>query len=172
MVIAVDFDGTLCEDAFPEIGAPNIYLIEALKSHQKNGDKLILWTCRCGEYLDNAVEWCKEQGLIFDAINKNVPDVVAKYGEGGPKVFADLYIDDRIQGPDNCSTALMRLNQLAAFHGFPIDIRFDDHHIFASINGHKITFYPQDLFEYFYDTNLIYKEIERIANEEGIKEND
>ena len=95
MVIAVDFDGTLCEDAFPEIGAPNIHLIEALKSHQKNGDKLILWTCRCGEYLDKAVEWCKEQGLIFDAINKNVPDVVAKYGEGGPKVFANLYIDDR-----------------------------------------------------------------------------
>lgn len=172
MVIAVDFDGTLCEDAFPEIGMPNIYLIEALKSHQKNGDKLILWTCRCGKYLDKAVEWCKEQGLIFDAVNENVPDIIAKYGNGGPKVFADLYIDDHIQGPDNCSTALMRLNQLAAFHGFPIDIRFDDHHIFASINGHKITFYLQDLFEYFYDTNLIYKEIERIANEEGAKQND
>lgn len=95
MVIAVDFDGTLCEDAFPEIGEPNAYLIEALKSYQKNGDKLILWTCRCGGYLDKAVEWCKDQGLIFDAINKNVPDVVAKYGEGGPKVFAGLYIDDR-----------------------------------------------------------------------------
>lgn len=95
MVIAVDFDGTLCEDAFPEIGMPNVYLIEALKSHQKNGDKLILWTCRCGEYLDKAVEWCKEQGLIFDAVNENVPDIIAKYGDGGPKVFADLYIDDR-----------------------------------------------------------------------------
>ena len=99
MVIAVDFDGTLCEDAFPEIGEPNVYLIEALKIHQKNGDKLILWTCRCGEYLDKAVEWCKEQGLIFDAINKNVPDVVAKYGEGGPKVFTDIYIDDRSMHP-------------------------------------------------------------------------
>lgn len=94
MVIAVDFDGTLCEDAFPEIGMPNIY-IEALKSHQKKGDKLILCTCRCGEYFDKAVEWCKEQGLIFDAVNENVPDVIAKYGDGGPKVFAGLYIDDR-----------------------------------------------------------------------------
>ena len=107
MVIAVDFDGTLCEDAFPEIGMPNIYLIEALKSHQKNGDKLILWTCRCGEYLDKAIEWCKEQGLIFDAINKNVPDVVAKYGEGGPKVFADLYIDDRSFHPSGIVMSIL-----------------------------------------------------------------
>ena len=96
MVIAVDFDGTLCEDAFPEIGKPQETLINDLKHCRKeNGDKLILWTCRCGEYLDKAVEWCKEQGLIFDAVNENVPDVIAKYGDGGPKVFADLYIDDR-----------------------------------------------------------------------------
>lgn len=96
MVIAVDFDGTLCEDVFPEIGKPHETLINDLKRCRKEkGDKLILWTCRCGEYLDKAVEWCKEQGLIFDAVNENVPDVVAKYGEGGSKVFADLYIDDR-----------------------------------------------------------------------------
>ena len=96
MVIAVDFDGTLCEDAFPEIGKPHETLINDLKRCRKeNSDKLILWTCRCGEYLDKAVKWCKEQGLIFDAVNENVPDIIAKYGDGGPKVFADLYIDDR-----------------------------------------------------------------------------
>lgn len=99
MVIAVDFDGTLCEDAFPEIGESNLTLIGNLIDLRKRGDKLILWTCRCGEYLDKAVEWCREQGLIFDAINENVPDVTAKYGKGGPKVFADLYIDDHSVHP-------------------------------------------------------------------------
>ena len=94
-IMAIDFDGTLCEDAFPGIGQPNWPLILYLKEKQREGSKLILWTCRCGEYLDKAVEWCKEQGLIFDAVNENVPDIIAKYGDGGPKVFADLYIDDR-----------------------------------------------------------------------------
>lgn len=108
MVIAVDFDGTLCEDAFPEIGKPHETLINDLKRCRKEkGDKLILWTCRCGEYLDKAVEWCKEQGLIFDAVNENVPDVVAKYGEGGPKVFADLYIDDRSFHPSGIVMSIL-----------------------------------------------------------------
>ena len=84
MVIAVDFDGTLCEYVFPEIGKPHETLINDLKRCRKeNGDKLILLTCRCGEYLDKAVEWCKEQGLIFDAVNENVPDIILSIDECG-----------------------------------------------------------------------------------------
>ena len=106
MVIAVDFDGTLCEDAFPEIGKPHETLINDLKRCRKeNGDKLILWTCRCGEYLDKAVEWCKEQGLEFDAVNENVPWI----GFYSRKVCADVYIDDLAVGKDDW---MMKLNSI------------------------------------------------------------
>lgn len=67
-IIAVDFDGTLCENKWPEIGIPNEELIEYLKKRQANGEKLILWTNRVGDRLDEAVKWSAEKGLIFDAV--------------------------------------------------------------------------------------------------------
>ena len=66
--IAVDFDGTLCYSKWPELGQPNHALIEYLQEWKRNGNKLILWTCRAGEALSKAVEWCREQNLEFDAI--------------------------------------------------------------------------------------------------------
>lgn len=95
MIIAVDFDGTLCEDAYPGIGKANNYLIYALKGRQALGDKLILWTCRAGEKLDEAIEWCTEHGLRFDAVNDNLPEVVELYGNNSRKITADVYLDDR-----------------------------------------------------------------------------
>lgn len=71
-IYAVDFDRTLCESEFPGIGAPNMYLIKHLIKRQKQGNKIILWTCRCGERLQQAVEWCKQHSLEFDAINENL----------------------------------------------------------------------------------------------------
>ena len=67
-IIAVDFDGTLCENKWPEIGMPNEELIEYLKKRQANGEKLILWTNRVGNRLDEAVKWSAEKGLVFDAV--------------------------------------------------------------------------------------------------------
>lgn len=67
-IIAVDFDGTLCKNKWPEIGIPNEELIEYLKKRQANGEKLILWTNRVGDRLDEAVKWSAEKGLIFDAV--------------------------------------------------------------------------------------------------------
>ena len=67
--IAVDFDGTLCYSKWPELGQPNLALIEYLQEWKRNGNKLILWTCRAGEALSKAVEWCREQNLEFDAVN-------------------------------------------------------------------------------------------------------
>lgn len=58
-IIAVDFDGTLCENSWPEIGEPNEELIEYLRNRKKDGDKLILWTCRVEDMLQKAVEWVK-----------------------------------------------------------------------------------------------------------------
>lgn len=94
-IYAVDFDGTLCENKWPEIGDPHIRLIDFLKGEKKKGNKLILWTCRVGEQLDNAIRWAEEQGLIFDAINDNLPESKTMFGGDPRKIFAHVYIDDR-----------------------------------------------------------------------------
>jgi hypothetical protein len=98
IIIAVDFDNTLALTDYPAILKPNRPLINYLINKQRQGDKLILWTCRCGEALDAAVEWCTEQGLIFDAVNDNLPEQIELYGENSRKIYADMYIDDK-----NCS---------------------------------------------------------------------
>lgn len=95
MVIAVDFDGTLCKEKWPDIGEPNVALIQWLIARQAKGDKIILWTCRVCDMLDHAVMWCLRHGLRFDAINANLPENIAKYGNDCRKVFADIYLDDK-----------------------------------------------------------------------------
>lgn len=99
MVYAVDFDGTLCEDAFPEIGAPILATIEFVKAARAAGDKVILWTCRVDDRLDAALAWCAKQGLVFDAVNDNLPELIEKYSSNCRKVCADRYIDDKAIGP-------------------------------------------------------------------------
>jgi hydroxymethylpyrimidine pyrophosphatase-like HAD family hydrolase len=99
-IIAVDADGTLWNDEFPEIGSSiNTEFIDSLKRDQKKGAKLILWTCRTNEdggraYLDEAVDKCKECGLVFDAVNDNIAEVKAR-GWDARKVYADVYLDDK-----------------------------------------------------------------------------
>ena len=93
-IYAVDFDGTLCESKWPGIGAPNKKLIQHLIQCQKNGAKLILWTCRIDEKLQEAVDWCKKFGLEFDAVNDNLPENVERYGNNTRKIWATCYIDD------------------------------------------------------------------------------
>jgi hypothetical protein len=93
-VIAVDFDGTIVEHAYPEIGREMLFAIDTLKELQKRGHRLILWSFRHGKYLDEAVEYCRKRGLEFYAVNKNHPDEV--WDENTPrKIIADIYIDDR-----------------------------------------------------------------------------
>ena len=96
-LIAVDFDGTLCEHKYPDIGNPNIKLIEKLKLLIKEGHKIILWTCRDGICLDEAVEWCKEQGIKLSAVNEDIDSVKKSlFGrEKSCKIYADIYLDDR-----------------------------------------------------------------------------
>lgn len=95
MIYAIDFDGTLCADAYPEIGAPRPGIIEFVKAAQRGGDRFILWTCRTGDELAAAVAWCTERGIMFDAVNENLAENVARYGNDCRKVYADRYIDDR-----------------------------------------------------------------------------
>lgn len=95
MIYAVDFDGTLCVDRYPEIGEPRPGVIDFVKSEQTRGAKLILWTCRSGTDLDAAVKWCAAHGLTFDAVNENLPENIARHNNDCRKVYADRYIDDR-----------------------------------------------------------------------------
>ena len=97
--MAVDFDGTLCKNCWPYIVEPNYELIDYLMDCRYQGAKLILWTCREGELLDKAVEWCEERGLFFDAVNDNIPESIKEYGGTCRKVSADIYIDDRSVKP-------------------------------------------------------------------------
>lgn len=99
-IYAIDFDGTLCEDAWPDIGKPNYILIQILKALREKGDKFILWTCRTADRLDEAIAWCKEQGLEFDAVNENIPEIIGQFGTESRKVFADVYIDDKVINPN------------------------------------------------------------------------
>jgi hypothetical protein len=94
-IVAVDFDGCLCINEWPKIGAPNLPLIQKCIDHRKNGGKVILWTCRERNALADAVEWCESFGLEFDAVNENLPEMNALYGNDSRKIGADLYIDDK-----------------------------------------------------------------------------
>ena len=94
-IIAVDFDGTLVEDRYPEIGEIRLAMWKSIMQAKEDGCKIILWTCRTDEYLTAAVEFCERHGLLFDAVNDNLPETKATYGGNTRKVFADLYIDDR-----------------------------------------------------------------------------
>lgn len=95
-IIAVDFDGTLCENKWPDIGAPNKELIDYIKNEQEHGARIILWTCRVGDILDEAVKWCFDLDLLFDAVNENVPEQIELFGGDARKIFATEYIDDRM----------------------------------------------------------------------------
>jgi hypothetical protein len=97
MKIAVDFDGTIVEHKYPDIGKELLFAIETLKELQKQKHQLILWTYRSGKELDEAVEFCRGRGLEFYAVNRNYPE--EEYDESiSRKIDAEVYIDDRNLG--------------------------------------------------------------------------
>lgn len=98
LLIAIDFDGTIVEDAYPSIGKPRIFAFETMKQLQKDGHRLILWTYRNGRTLDKAVEFCKENGIEFYAVNQSFPGEEPVGSSVPRKINADLFIDDRNLG--------------------------------------------------------------------------
>lgn len=94
MIIAVDFDGTIVEHAYPKIGKPIPFAIDVLKKlQQEERHLLILWTVREGDLLEDALAYCKRFGLEFYAVNNNYPEEEA--GIEPRKINVDLYIDDK-----------------------------------------------------------------------------
>ncbi len=95
--IAVDFDGTIVEHAYPAIGKEKLFAFRTLKELEKMGARLILWTFRAGKELDEAVEFCRKNGIEFYAVNRNYPEEI--YDETvSRKIDADIYIDDKNVG--------------------------------------------------------------------------
>ena len=95
MIIAVDFDGTIVEHEYPKIGKEKIFATETLRQLINDGLRLILWTVREGELLDEAVEWCRQRGVEFYAVNKDFPEEnISKNEQFSRKIKADVWIDD------------------------------------------------------------------------------
>lgn len=97
LTIAVDFDGTIVEHRYPEIGEEMLFAFDTLKALRKKGHKLILWTFREGRYLQDAVEFCRANGVEFYAVNKSYPEEVMD-DSISRKIHADIFIDDRNVG--------------------------------------------------------------------------
>ncbi len=95
--IAIDFDGTIVEHDYPDIGKERLFAFITLRELQKRGALLILWTIRTGRELDDAVQYCHENGIVFYAINRNYPE--EKWAEDTPrKLNVDIFIDDKNAG--------------------------------------------------------------------------
>ena len=106
-IIALDYDGTIFEGTWPELGSPKKDVIKKIKELKKHGAEIILWTCREGKSLQEAISRCNKEGLEFDSINENCPsqkeiqyktlkedgDIYAIH-----KIYADLYVDDKSPG--------------------------------------------------------------------------
>ena len=96
LIIAVDFDGTLVEDKWPEIGEAILPALALVKQWRDTGHSLILWTCRHGKELADAVGYLHTNfGITFDKVNENIDETVEKYGCNPRKITADIYFDDR-----------------------------------------------------------------------------
>lgn len=100
MVIAVDFDGTIVEHRYPEIGEERPFATETLRKLIEERHKLVLWTVREGQLLEDAINWCRERGVEFYAVNSDAPEefINDKEANNSRKLNADLFIDDRNVG--------------------------------------------------------------------------
>ena len=95
MKLAIDFDGTIVEHKYPAIGKEMHFAFQTLDALQKQGHQLILWTYRSGKALDEAVEFCRKNGIEFYAINKSYPEEEFDENESSRKIMADIFIDDK-----------------------------------------------------------------------------
>lgn len=118
MIYAVDFDGTLAETRFPEIVAPKTRIVKLVKVLQAQGNKIILWTSRTGNDLEAAVEWCGNQGILFDAVNQPLPEQLKRWGNDTRKIYADVYIDDRAMSVERAEEMMLELEAIISDQAF------------------------------------------------------
>ena len=95
LLIAVDFDGTIVEDAYPKVGKAKPFAIETIKMLQNDGHRIILWTYRHGRALKEAHQFMLDSGIEPYAVNRSYPEEAAHPSDVSRKINADLFIDDR-----------------------------------------------------------------------------
>jgi len=96
MTIAVDFDGTIVEHRYPDIGKEKPFAVQTLRMLIADHHRLILWSVREGKLLDDAVNWCRQRGIEFYAVNRDYPEETVGGNEHySRKLKADIFIDDR-----------------------------------------------------------------------------
>ena len=113
MIIAIDFDGTIVENRYPEIGHERPFAIDTMKMLQQDRHQLVLWTCREGQLLEDALQWCRERGVEFYAANRDYPEETT---DNNPyfsrKLKVDLFLDDRnLGGLPDWGTIYKMINQ-------------------------------------------------------------
>ena len=124
MNIAVDFDGTIVEHRYPEIGRERPFAIDTLKMLIADQHRLILWSVREGQLLEDAVNWCRERGVEFYAVNRDYPEErgVENNNHFSRKLKVDLFIDDRnIGGLPDWGTIYRIINERASYAEILLD---------------------------------------------------
>lgn len=125
--IAIDFDGCLCTNAYPEIGEPNWPVIRRAQAEQRAGAGLILWTCREDQLLLDAIAACEGWGLTFDAVNESLPDWIEEFKTRPRKVGASEYWDDKAVQMPLPSNPPLTLDELREMSGEPVWIEWGGH---------------------------------------------
>ena len=140
MLIAVDFDGTIVTHKYPEIGEEIPFAIDTLKMLRQDGHRLILWSVREGRLLKEAVEYCRQRGLEFYAVNRDYPEETT---ESNPhfsrKLKVDLFIDDRnLGGLPDWGTIYQMIKHHQSWHDMVDDIAAQSsiHHSFPPNKKH------------------------------------
>jgi hydroxymethylpyrimidine pyrophosphatase-like HAD family hydrolase len=140
--IAVDFDGTIVEHDFPKIGKEMLFAFATLKELNRRGHRLILWTYRNGKLLEEAVEFCRKNGLEFYAVNKSYPEEEVD-GSQSRKINADIFIDDRnVGGFFGWGEIFQTLHPNSG----------DFNHQLININAHKNDFEKKSFFQRLFNT--------------------
>lgn len=98
MIVAIDFDGTICRGTFPCIDGLQPGAREVITRLYEEGHYIIIWTCRTGEALLTAINWLLEMGVPFNSVNAGCPENLRQYGQDGRKVYAHVYVDDKNLG--------------------------------------------------------------------------
>ena len=98
MIFGIDFDGTIVENKWPDIGEPKQKVVDYIKQLQDKGHKWVLLTCRHDDGLISALTWLFIHGLYPAAVNDNTTEKIAEFNSNPRKVYADVYIDDHNAG--------------------------------------------------------------------------
>ncbi len=98
MIIAIDFDGTICRGKFPNIDGAMPYAVDTINTLYETGHYIIINTCRSGDQLLAAINWMLEQGIRFHRVNDNQPQNIALYNTNSRKIYAHVYVDDKNLG--------------------------------------------------------------------------